>query len=89
MLGSDFPAIREHHRLAVDDVDEAVAKVEQAGGQVLRPKFEVGDIGLSAYYTDAAPRGNVFGVWQSERSASETTSNWRGLALGPLASGAA
>ncbi|HYM58793.1 MAG TPA: VOC family protein [Solirubrobacteraceae bacterium] len=64
MRRSDFPQpVNTICTVAVDDVDDAVAKVEKAGGQVVRPKFEVGDIGLSAYCTDT--EGNVFGVWQS------------------------
>jgi len=63
MRRSDFPKpVNAICTVDVEDVDAAVAKVEQAGGRVIRPKFEVGDIGLSAYCEDT--EGNVFGVWQ-------------------------
>ena len=49
--------------IAVDDADEAVAKVLAAGGQVLLPAMDVLDVGRMAVFAD--PQGAVFSVWQA------------------------
>ena len=64
MRRSDFPKpVNAVCTVDVDSVDDAVAKVEQAGGTVIKPKFQVGEMGLSAYCEDT--EGNVFGVWET------------------------
>jgi predicted enzyme related to lactoylglutathione lyase len=47
----------------VDDIDEALAKIEGLGGKTARPKMEVGEMGFAAYFTD--PEGNLMGLWQN------------------------
>ena len=47
----------------VDDVDETVAKVREAGGAVVVEPFDVMDAGRMAVVTD--PEGAVFCVWQA------------------------
>jgi uncharacterized protein len=47
----------------VDDIDATLAKVEQLGGKIVRPKAEVGQMGFAAYFND--PEGNLTGLWQS------------------------
>jgi predicted enzyme related to lactoylglutathione lyase len=47
----------------VDDMDEALGRVEKAGGKVVHAKFPVGSFGFSAYVKDT--EGNVIGIWQS------------------------
>ena len=51
----------------VDDIDEAIGKVEAAGGSVVVPKAPVPSIGYLAYCTDT--EGNVFGMMQSDPEA--------------------
>ena len=64
MRRSDFPKpVNAVCTVDVDSVDDAVAMVERAGGRVIKDKFQVGDMGLSAYCEDT--EGNVFGVWES------------------------
>jgi len=64
MRRSDFPKpVNAVCTVDVDSVDDAVAKVERAGGRVIKDKFQVGDMGLSAYCEDT--EGNVFGVWET------------------------
>ena len=46
----------------VDDIDAALAKMEDLGGTTVRPRQEVGDMGFAAYFTD--PEGNLMGMWQ-------------------------
>ncbi|MFN2581449.1 MAG: VOC family protein [Candidatus Dormibacteria bacterium] len=46
----------------VDDADAAVGRIQQAGGNVIAPPFDVGDQGRMAIVSD--PAGAVFGLWQ-------------------------
>lgn len=48
--------------ISVKNVDEAVKKAEKAGGEVFRPKMQVGNMGLYAQVKDS--EGNVIGIWQ-------------------------
>src|SRR5947208_2006157 len=47
----------------VDNMDEALVRIQKAGGQVVHPKFQMGNFGFSAYVRDT--EGNVIGLWQS------------------------
>jgi predicted enzyme related to lactoylglutathione lyase len=47
----------------VDDIDEALAKIEGLGGKTARPKMDVGEMGFAAYFTDT--EGNLMGLWQN------------------------
>jgi hypothetical protein len=47
----------------VDSIDEYIKKVEAAGGQLVRPKGEVPQMGYYAYVKDS--EGNVIGLWQN------------------------
>jgi hypothetical protein len=47
----------------VEDVNAALEQVQRLGGQVLREKTPVGEMGFSAYFTD--PEGNTIGLWQT------------------------
>jgi predicted enzyme related to lactoylglutathione lyase len=47
----------------VANIDEAVTRVQRAGGQLVHPKFQVGKFGISAYIKDTEE--NVIGLWQS------------------------
>ncbi len=49
----------------VDEIETAVARVEQAGGRLVNPKMEVPNSGWFALVAD--PDGNVFGLWKSMR----------------------
>jgi hypothetical protein len=52
--------------IAVTSADEAVAKVQAAGGEVVAPAFDVVDAGRMAILRD--PQGAVFCVWQAGRT---------------------
>ncbi len=52
--------------IAVTSADEAVAKVQAAGGEMLAPAFDVVDAGRMAIFKD--PQGAVFCVWQAGRT---------------------
>jgi predicted enzyme related to lactoylglutathione lyase len=49
----------------VDDIDEALRRVEQLGGKTLRDTLPVGEMGFAAYFADS--EGNVLGLWQKAR----------------------
>ncbi|MGH2772937.1 MAG: VOC family protein [Actinomycetota bacterium] len=51
--------------IAVDDMDSALEKLAAAGGEVVKPKFPVGEMGFSAYFKDT--EGNLLGLFQSRR----------------------
>ncbi|MGZ4902728.1 MAG: VOC family protein [Halobacteriota archaeon] len=53
--------------ISVASVDDAVKKVVEAGGTVMRPKQAVSGVGYLAYCVDT--EGNVFGVMQMDPSA--------------------
>lgn len=50
--------------IATDDVDATLAKVEQAGGNVMLPTMQVMDQGTMAVFAD--PTGAVLSVWQPD-----------------------
>ena len=47
----------------VPSVDEALRKIEAAGGTVVMERTQVGEMGFTGYFTDT--EGNVIGVWES------------------------
>lgn len=49
--------------VAVDSVDETVAKVEEAGGSLVMGPMDVMDAGRMAFVTD--PTGAAIGLWQA------------------------
>jgi hypothetical protein len=53
--------------ISVDDVDGALERVRELGGEMLQPRTAVGDMGFSAYFAD--PEGNVVGLWETARGA--------------------
>jgi hypothetical protein len=53
--------------IAVDDADEAAAKVTTAGGSTLAEPFDVFDAGRMGIFSD--PAGAVFSVWQAKQTA--------------------
>ena len=63
MLKRESPADRPVITIDVDDIDEALAKIEELGGQTLLGKQEVREMGWAAYFKDA--EGNTMGLWQT------------------------
>lgn len=61
--GPDQGPPRWNTYVTVDDVDDATARVEPAGGAVIAPPFEVLDVGRMAVVAD--PAGAVMALWQS------------------------
>lgn len=50
--------------IGVDDIDEAMRRIEASGGKQVMAKFQIPTVGSGAYYQDT--EGNVFGVMQYE-----------------------
>jgi predicted enzyme related to lactoylglutathione lyase len=66
-LPADHPPVPAWNTyVAVTSADDAVAKVQAAGGEVLAPAFDVMDAGRMAIVKD--PEGAVFCVWQAGRT---------------------
>jgi predicted enzyme related to lactoylglutathione lyase len=47
----------------VDNIEDALQAVNDAGGSTVMERQAVGDMGFSAYFKD--PEGNLVGIWES------------------------
>jgi uncharacterized protein len=63
MARSGGPATAPVITITVDDIDGALATVEQHGGKTAVGRQPVGDMGFAAYFVD--PEGNTMGLWQN------------------------
>ena len=59
----DYPGKGPNLVIDVPSVDEALRKVEAAGGKALGEKQPVGEMGFAGYFAD--PEGNVIGLWET------------------------
>jgi predicted enzyme related to lactoylglutathione lyase len=66
-LGRKSPENLDKNVIDVDDVDEALNKVEANGGTILRPKMAIPGVGYIAYFKD--PDGNIFGLMKDDPEA--------------------
>ena len=48
--------------ITVNDMDDALKRIEKEGGKIFVGKKEFGDRGYTAYFKDT--EGNVMGLWQ-------------------------
>ncbi len=60
---AEFPGKGPSLVIDVASVDEALRKVEAAGGKVVTQKMPVGDMGFTGYFTDT--EGNLLGLWET------------------------
>ncbi|MSP13281.1 MAG: VOC family protein [Chloroflexi bacterium] len=67
-MGGAFPQSDEHRGPGVaivyihtDDIDDSIAKIEAAGGQIMMPKMEIPGTGWIALFTD--PTGVMAGLF--------------------------
>jgi predicted enzyme related to lactoylglutathione lyase len=63
MLARQGPITAPVITIGVDDIDDAVARVEKLGGTVAIGRQPVGEMGWSAYVHDS--EGNLIGLWQN------------------------
>lgn len=60
---AEFPGKAPNIVIDVPSVDEALRKVEAAGGKTVTEKMPVGDMGFTGYFTDT--EGNLMGLWET------------------------
>ena len=53
----------------VDDMDTALARVEQLGGKIISPKMTLETVGALVTVIDS--EGNLIGLWEREKRAAE------------------
>ena len=63
MLKRQDPVRHPVVTIDVENMDDALAKVKMNGGQIVREKLPVSEMGFAAYFKD--PEGNVIGLWQN------------------------
>jgi predicted enzyme related to lactoylglutathione lyase len=49
--------------IQVDGIDDALKKIEAAGGVTVAPRTEIPEMGAFAYFKDS--EGNVMGLWET------------------------
>jgi uncharacterized protein len=59
-LGIQNPVIT----IVVDSIDKAVKKISAQGGEIVKEKLEVGDMGWAAYFKDS--EGNTMGLFENK-----------------------
>ena len=59
----EFPGKGPNIGIDVPSVDEALRKVEAAGGKTASEKMPVGEMGFAGYFTDT--EGNPIGLWEN------------------------
>lgn len=66
MLRRESPTDRPVITVDVDDIDAALAKIEELGGMAVLGRQDVGGMGWAAYFKDV--EGNLMGLWQAAPS---------------------
>lgn len=64
--GDQSPSSAPVITVEVEDIDEALARIESLGGRTVAPRMPVGEMGFTAYFADS--EGNVLGLWQNASS---------------------
>lgn len=49
--------------VSVDSIDDALKRIEAAGGSVVQPRQEIPNMGAFAYFRDT--EGNTLGLWEN------------------------
>jgi uncharacterized protein len=58
-----FPGKAPNLVVDVASVDDALAKIKEAGGTVVTERMAVGEMGFTGYFTDT--EGNLIGLWET------------------------
>ena len=66
MLRRESPTDRPVITIDVDDIDTALARIEELGGMTVLGRQDVGDMGWAAYFKDV--EGNLMGLWQARQA---------------------
>lgn len=59
----EFPGKAPNLVIDVPSVDDALRKVEAAGGRAITERMPVGDMGFTGYFADT--EGNLVGLWET------------------------
>jgi len=62
MMKRQHPVTSPVITISVRNMEDAMKKVKKMGGEIVREKFQVGDMGYAAYFKDT--EGNIIGLWQ-------------------------
>ncbi len=60
---AEFPGKAPNLVIDVSSIDDALRKVEAAGGTTVTEKTPVGEMGFAGYFTDT--EGNLIGLWET------------------------
>jgi len=63
MLQRQHPITNPVITINVEDINLTIEKIKKNGGEIVHDKFQVGNMGLSAYFKDT--EGNILGLWQN------------------------
>jgi predicted enzyme related to lactoylglutathione lyase len=63
MLARQGPITAPIITIGVENLDDALSRIEKLGGKVAIGRQTVGDMGYSAYFHDT--EGNLIGLWQN------------------------
>ena len=55
------------NNISVENIDEAIKKIEKAGGKIVKPKMAIASVGWLAFFSD--PDGNCLGIMQEDKNA--------------------
>ena len=58
--------------ISVENIDDAMKNVKKMGGEMVRGKIQVGDMGYAAYFKDT--EGNIIGLWENHYENQNSTS---------------
>lgn len=63
MMKRQSPIISPVITISVENIDNALKNIKKMGGEMIRGKMQVGDMGYSAYFKDT--EGNILGLWET------------------------
>jgi uncharacterized protein len=63
MLERQGPFTAPNVVIDVDNLEDALQAVNDAGGSTVQERTAIGDMGFAAYFRD--PEGNLLGLWES------------------------
>jgi uncharacterized protein len=67
MMQREAPFTAPNVVIDVDNIENALQAVNDAGGSTVAERQAVGDMGFAAYFKD--PEGNLIGIWETAGSA--------------------
>lgn len=63
MMQRDEPFTAPNLVIDVDNLEDALAAIDAAGGTTVQERQAVGDMGFTAYFRDS--EGNLLGLWET------------------------